>query len=319
MDTDFSKLARRRSWLQRVAWACAALMLATITLSAFMRLSQAGLGCSDWPACYAQGLRAAQAGVGLTSTEGVALARLAHRIVASLTLVLIVVMVMSALMTKPALKRPGAYAAALLGVAVALAVLGIASPGARLPIVAIGNLLGGFVMLALCARMAASAQPPRLSGALPEARLGAWGLVALALLCAQLAGGALVSASYTALSCNGLADCTRAAAASGWNWQALSPWREPEFAIGPLPIHREAALTLWLHLVGAIVVLPLLALAAVAAWRGGRRRGGATLLVLLAAQAALGPTMVAQGLPLVGVLLHNLLAALLLATLARLV
>lgn len=319
MDTDLSKLARRRLWLHRMAWACAALMLATITLSAYMRLSQAGLGCIDWPACYAQGLRATQAGVGLTSTDGVALARLAHRVVASATLVLVVVMVMSALMTKPVLERPGAYAAALLGVAVALALLGIATPGARLPIVAIGNLLGGFAMLALCVRMAASARPPPPSGAMPEAQLGASGIAVLALLCAQLGGGALVSASYAALSCSGLPDCTRAAAASGWDWQALSPWREPVFASGALPIHREAALALWLHLVGAIVVLPLLVWAGLAAWRRGRRCGGAALLVLLAAQAVLGLTIVAQAMPLAGVLLHNLLGALLLATLARLV
>lgn len=319
MDANLSKLERRRWWLRRMAWATAALMLATITLSAYMRLSQAGLGCSGWPACYAQGLRAAQAGAALASTDGVALARLAHRIVASATLLLVIVMVMSTLSTKPVLKRPGAYALALLGVAVALAVLGIATPGARRPIVAIGNLLGGFVMLALCGRLVASARPAPSSSTAPEARLGAWGLAALALLSAQLAGGALVSASYAALSCSGLADCTRAAAASGWDWQALNPWREPVFALGALPIHREAAFALWLHLAGAIVVLPLLAWAGLAAWRRGRRRAGTALLVLLAAQAALGPALVAHGLPLPGVLLHNLLAALLLATLARLV
>lgn len=319
MDSTSSNLERRRLWLRRMAWTSTALMLATITLSAYMRLWKAGLGCGDWPACYAQGLRAAQAGAILASGDGVALARLAHRIVASVTLVLVIVMVMSALATKPALKRAGAYAVALLGVAVALAVLGIATPGARLPIVAIGNLLGGFVMLALCVRLAASVRPPASSSTTPGTPLGAWGIAALTLLCAQLAGGALVSASYAALSCSGLADCTRAAAASGWNWLALSPWREPVVVIGTLPIHREAALALWLHLIGAIVVLPLLVWAGLAVWRRGRRRGAAALLVLLTAQAALGPTIVALGLPLVGVLLHNLLAALLLAALARLV
>lgn len=319
MDTQAFKLERRRMWLHRMAWAGAALMVATITLSAYMRLSQAGLGCSDWPACYGQGLRMAQAGMPSTSGDGVALARLVHRIVASLTLILVIVMVMSALGTKPVLKRAGAYALALLGVAVALAVLGIATPGARRPIVAIGNLLGGFVMLALCVRLAACARPPPSSREKPAAGLGASGIAALALLCLQLAGGALVSASHAALSCSGLADCTRAAAATGWDWQALNPWREPAFALGALPIHREAALALWSHLVGATVVLPLLAWAGLAAWCRGRQRGAATLWVLLAAQLALGPTIVALGLPLAGVLLHNLLGALLLATLARLV
>jgi cytochrome c oxidase assembly protein subunit 15 len=310
---------RRLRLLRVMALICAALMLVTISLSAYMRLSQAGLGCSDWPACYAQGLRAAQSGKALASTEGVALARLAHRAVASVTLVLVIVMVMTALASKPPLKRQGAYAAALLGVAAALAALGIATPGARLPIVAIGNLLGGFVMLALCVRLAASTRRMPPARAANEPRLGAWGIAALVLLCLQLAGGALVSASYAALSCSGLTDCTRAAAASGWDWQALSPWREPVFAPTPLPIHRESGLALWLHHIGAIVVVPLLAWAGWVGWRRGRRLGASTLLALLAAQAALGSMIVAYGMPLAGVLLHNLLAALVLATLAVLV
>ena len=53
---------RRWLLLRRMAWLCTVLMLATISLSAFMRLSQAGLGCADWPACYAQNLRAVQQG-----------------------------------------------------------------------------------------------------------------------------------------------------------------------------------------------------------------------------------------------------------------
>ena len=63
---------------------------------------------------------------------------------------------------------------------------------------------------------------------------------------------------------------------------------------------------------------PGAALLGLAAWRRGRRRGAALLWLLLAAQIALGLLNVAAGLPLAGVLLHNLLAALLLATLARL-
>jgi cytochrome c oxidase assembly protein subunit 15 len=293
---------RRLRLLQRMVWLCAALMLATIALSAFMRLSQAGLGCADWPACYAQ------QGANAAAGHGVAAARLAHRIVASATLILVIVMVMTTLMTQPVLKRPGALALVLLLLALGLALLGIVTPGARLPAVAMGNLLGGFVMLALCARLAASAGP---QGAPPG--LGLWAIAGLALLCAQLAGGALVSASYAALSCADLADCTRAAAATGWDWHALNPWREPGTEA------RGSALALWLHRVGAAVVLPVLALLGLAAWRRGRRGGGASLLLLAALQGALGLLIVAAGLPLVAVLLHNLVAALLLATLVRLI
>jgi len=55
------------------------------------------------------------------------------------------------------------------------------------------------------------------------------------------------------------------------------------------------------------------------AWRRGRRRGGAALLALTLAQPAVGLLMAGAGLPLVPALLHNLLAAMLLATLVRLI
>ncbi len=307
---------RRLPLLRRMAWMCTVLMLATISLSAFMRLSQAGLGCADWPACYGQSLRAVQQGEPAPAGHGVAAARLAHRVVASLTLILVIMMAMTTLATKPVLRRAGTLSLALLLLALALAGLGIATPGARLPAVAMGNLLGGFVMLALCWRLAVSARPP--SDAAP-ARLGAWAVAGLALLCGQLAGGALVSASYAALSCTELAECTRAVAASGWDWSVLNPWREPVVESTTLPVNPGSAVALWLHRIGAIFVLPVLGLLGLAAWRRGRRRSGAALLMLAVVQGALGLLIVASGLPLAAVLLHNLVAALLLATLVRLV
>jgi cytochrome c oxidase assembly protein subunit 15 len=141
----------------------------------------------------------------------------------------------------------------------------------------------------------------------------------MALLCGQLAGGALVSASYAALSCSDLADCTRAAAAAGWDWSVLNPWREPVVEVTALPVNAGSAFALWLHRIGAIVVLPVLALLGLAAWRRGRRRGGSALLLLAAVQGVLGLLMVTGGLPLAAVLAHNLVAALMLATLARLI
>lgn len=301
--------------LRRLAWLCTALMLATITLSAFMRLSQAGLGCTGWPACYGHNLHDAWQGEQAEPGSAVFAARIAHRIVASLTLLLVTLMAMATLATRPLLRRAGALSLGLTLLALALAALGIATPGARLPAVAMGNLLGGFVMLALCWRLVATAQPRA-----PAAGLGGWAVATLLLLFGQLAGGALVSASYAALSCGSLADCSRAAAAAGWDWQALDPWREPRWAAAAaLPINPGAALALLAHRAGAALLLPVLVLTGVAAWRRGRRHAGAALAVLAVVQGATGLLIVATGLPLAGVLLHNLVAALLLATVVRLI
>lgn len=315
MSEPFHRGART---LRRLALVCVALLLATISLSAYMRLSQAGIGCAAGPACYGAQLQELRLGMQAHARHdtGVELARLLHRVVASLALVLVVAMVVLARSARPAIRGSRGLTNALLALALALAVLGVATPGARLPAVAMGNLLGGFAMLALCWRLVGRT---RADAAQPPAALGAWGVAALALLVAQLAGGALVSASYAALSCTDLADCQRNAQASGWDWRVLNPWHEPVFDPSLPPVNPAGALAQWLHRLGAIVMAPVLALLAATAWQRGRRQAGAALLALTLLQVALGLAMVAVGLPLALVLLHNLVGALLLATLVRLV
>lgn len=299
-----------------MALLCVALMLATICLSAFMRLSQAGVGCADWPACYGQNLRSAQQS-GTAQEQGghaVAAARVVHRLVASVALILVITMVLTTLLSRPILPREGALSFALLVLALSLAVLGIVTPGARVPAVAMGNLLGGFLMLALCWRLAWTT-----GAAEAGSSLGAWGVAGLALLAGQITLGALVSASYGALACTDWADCSRAAAAAGWDWSSLNPWREPVLAGTASTIPAPAALAGLLHRVGAVLLVPVLVLLGIAAWRRGHRRAGAALVALTLAQGALGALLVAAGLPLLLVLLHNLLAALTSAVMVRLV
>ena len=39
-------------WYRRCLWVGAALCLVVVVLGAYVRLSDAGLGCPDWPGCY---------------------------------------------------------------------------------------------------------------------------------------------------------------------------------------------------------------------------------------------------------------------------
>ena len=303
---------RRDIFLRRAAVLCGVLVLAITSLSAFIRLSNAGLGCSDWPGCYGQALREAQRGEPANIGDGhaVAAARLAHRVVATAALLLVVTMVMACFATSPILRSQGRSALALLGLALFLAVLGRWSSGARVPAVAMGNLLGGFAMLALCARMAgegpSSPQRPRL---------GAWAWVGAALLLCQIALGGLVSAGYAGLSCPSLTGCDLSGTAGVW--ETLNPWREPRFDT-TLPVNPAGALAHALHRAGALVTLLVLLPLGVLAMQRGRRRAGAVLLALLVLQLALGVLMVVHALPLPLALAHNLVAALSLAVVARL-
>ncbi|MBI3368576.1 MAG: COX15/CtaA family protein [Burkholderiales bacterium] len=297
-----------------MAWLCAVLVLVITSLSAYLRLSKLGLGCTPWPQCYGQALRDAQRGVAVKPDDATAtaVARAAHRVAAVLALLLVLVMVMTALGSRPLLWREGGYALALLGLALFLAVLGRWTANARVPAVTLGNLLAGFAMFALSCRLAQTAWPAH-GAARPRSLLNAWAALGLLLLLLQVALGGLVSAGHAGLSCPSLgAGCDGAV----WSWQALDPLREPQLdAVQPGHV-AGAAMQLAHRAVAVLCALVLLPLG-VLAWRAGRR-AGKVLLVLLIGQAALGAMLVLGGLPLAAALLHNMLAAALLAALLAL-
>ena len=302
------------SALRRIALVCALLVLGIAAVSAFLRLSKVGLGCQPWPACYGQELRALQRGEPLddAAVQGIAVARLAHRLLASTALVLVIVLAMGALTRKPVQRGEAALALGLLAVALFLAGLGWFTAGSRLPAVALGNLLGGFTMLALSWRLAAPVAP-----AAPAA---GWAVAALAATVVQVTLGGLLSASHATFSCSGIGQCLQQAALDGWRWQLLDPWREPLFeAASALPANPQGALVNLLHRAWALGVAAAVLPAAWLSWRHGRRRTAAALLLLLVLQFALGTWLAGSGATVATALAHNLLAALMVAALARLV
>ncbi len=298
--------ARRLAFVRRLALLCAVLVLAITSLSAFIRLSKAGLSCADGPSCYGQAQRELQRGQTATAGEDAAsaAARLEHRLVASTALLLVITMVAVCLTARPLPWREGRVALVLLALALFLAVLGRWSGNARVPAVTMGNLLGGFAMLALCSRLA------RRGNGCVAPWLRAWAGLGVFLLVVQVALGGLLSASYAATSCSGLIECM--AASADVPWSALDPWREPVLASTP-PINPSGALAQTVHRISGLAVVLVVLPLGVAALRGGRRGQGMLLLTLLAAEFALGLRM-AGGSSLVLALAHNLLAALLLAT-----
>jgi cytochrome c oxidase assembly protein subunit 15 len=144
----------------------------------------------------------------------------------------------------------------------------------------------------------------------------AFAIAVALLLLGQIVTGAFVSASRAGLACTDVRECLDQVSAGGWDWAALNPWREPGFAAGTP--HAEGALAQLLHRLGSLIVAPAVAgLAMIALWRG-RRREACLLWALLALEVALGLAVGSTGLPLVPVLLHNLVSALLLAVTLRL-
>jgi cytochrome c oxidase assembly protein subunit 15 len=314
-----SDAVRRRGILRRLAGLCAAILLVVTTVSAYIRLSGAGLGCEDWPRCYGQATahseRAAAA-----DPAGTVVARLLHRVAAVIVLILVVVIAYVCIEARTALRVETRIAFALIALVLFLTVLGRWTTGARLPAVALGNLLGGFGMLALLwwLRLRAGAFGSSLRFR-QDAGTNGWARVGIFVLLVQITLGGQVSASYSALACVTLPDCQGAWWPPGGTADAFNPWREPSAPAALAGASAEAALHM-AHRAFALLAATVSIGAALRGIRaGGRHRSaGILLLGLVVAQVALGAAAVAGGLPLLLVVAHNVVAALLLLTLVTL-
>jgi heme a synthase len=183
------EIEARRRLVRRVALACAVLVFAVTSLSAFVRLSNtAAATAAAAPGAAeiaATGPVAADPALAVVESEAVLMARGAHRLAASTTLLVVIALIALSLGPRPYLRREGLLSLGMFALVVFLAVLGRWSSGAVGPAVTLGNLLGGFFLFALCWRLAWP-EPPAAAGQLRPLAL----LTAL-VLSAQVALGAL--------------------------------------------------------------------------------------------------------------------------------
>jgi len=288
------------------ALAAAAVVLAfiVVVMGAYVRLSDAGLGCPDWPFCYGQPLPAE-----IADRDALAKAwkEMGHRYLAGTLGVLIVLLVIGAWRRR----RDAALATAIVLLVVLQATLGKWTVTMLLkPAIVTAHLLGGMTTLALLAWLALAQWPHRPAPELRALRTPA--ASALAALAVQIALGGWVSANYAALACPDLPLCRGQAMDFGNAFHVVRELgRTGEGELLPL-----AALTAihWTHRVFALVALAAVLTAAVRAWRLARPLA---ILVgaLVLAQFALGVANVAAGLPLALAAAHNAGAALVLIAL----
>jgi heme a synthase len=290
-DRHLEPTASDRASVQRLLRVLAttgtALMLIVIVSSAYLRLTQAGLSCADWPACYGRVDPEASA------TIGVRIARLAHRVAASAVGIVLLAGLLIGASQRPWLKRQVGLAGGALAIALGLAALGSrfqpASGETPPPAVMLANFAGGFALLALLWLLRLTTLPP-LFGKVPS-WLKAIAAVALLAAIGQIVLGALVSVNFAALACPAFPECGG------------------DGSIG--------AVLQSTHRVGALVVVVLGATLAVSLLRrgGAARSLGTVIAALLVVQPAVGAAMVLTRFPLLLGLAHNAGAALLLVAL----
>lgn len=290
--------------LRRTAWICSFLVLCIVGISAAIRLSNAGLGCEPWPQCYGQALASSH-------SFGIELLRVLHRVSAVVLLPLLLMLIMGGFTPRPERWPQRWNAVAAVAVALFLAVLGRWTSGAKLPAIALGNLLGGFVLLALCVRMALMGSAAWVAPALAP-RISRWRVLAFVLVLLQVALGGLLSSSLSGLACAGPAACTLA---GDIPWHALDPWRVPATDAAAWPHHPEGVLLHLLHRSMALCAVGATIVTGILLRRNGWPRTGAWLIGLVVLELVLAALLVLQGLPLAAAVAHNLTAALLLALL----
>jgi cytochrome c oxidase assembly protein subunit 15 len=302
---------RLRVLFARAAVAAAALTFIVVVASAFMRHTQVGLACADWPACYGR----IDSGAAADATTGVRIVRVAHRIAATAVLALVLGLALIAWTQRPPWKKEGALATASLALVAGLAILGVATPGARLPAVTLGNLLGGFLLLALLAAAAAAARGERAGTHHDGAALAALALAVLALTLVQATLGGSIGAQYALTSCTTLARCPGFPFDEFRATAALDPFRPLTVVDGRVVAPADAGALVVIHRTLAIVVVVA---ALVLAWRlrAGSRRLAATLAVVAVAAAFAGLGALAFAPSLALTVVHNACSALLVATLA---
>ena len=276
----------------------AILVLVITTISAYLRLSQYGLGCTGWPACYGTN---AVGELLLSESSPLFWARAIHRVtatVAGLLFVAIAVFWWNGWRSNS--DRMLSFAP--LAIAAFLAWLGRYTPSS-LPAVTMGNLLGGMAALAVLwwLRTATVAQPARLA---PRAAA-----IGLGLMFVQLAIGGLTSARFAAAACPAFPEC--GVWGGVFDIAGLNPFADiaqKDLGEGTRQVLRM------LHRTFGIAVAVYLV------WLGARlRKPGLPLLCLAAAQVLVGVAMVSFEMPLAIAVAHNLIAGLTIMELVNLV
>lgn len=315
----------KRKQIKHLTLFAAVLALAVIVMGAYTRLTDAGLGCPDWPGCYGhlympksvdQVQAAEQAFPERPFEAHKARNEMVHRYIAgTLGLVILVIFLLS--WRNRQFQTPLKLPLLLVLLVIFQGALGMWTVTLNLlPVIVMGHLLGGFGVICclflLYLRLAGLRIP---GGDIQVKGFAKFTAIGIAILVIQIALGGWTSANYASLACTELPICEG-------NWPArldfsgafsIPEAENYEFGVHPY----EARMTMHvLHRFGAILVFLYLCWLAVAIYRQAAsnmvKQLSIVMVLALGVQVMLGVSNVVFSLPVSVAVLHNAVAACLL-------
>lgn len=312
----------------RLSQTALALAMLVVVLGAYVRLSDAGLGCPDWPGCYGQLIGVPEAVDEVTAANQAfperpveaakAWKEMLHRYLAGALGLIILVLAILAIKNRKDQGQQVFLPILLLFLVIGQALLGMWTVTLLLkPAVVTAHLLGGFLTLSGLLLLVL-----RQSNWFDEVQvnhrfsLRLWATIGMLVLFAQITLGAWTSTNYAALACTDFPAC------QGQYWpesnfdEAFKVWRGlgTNYEYGVLEASERRTIHLTHRLGAAVTVLILFDLLLVM-WLSSSRKMWLLSLVLAVAlllQVSIGIAIVLHKLPLPLAVAHNGGAALLL-------
>ena len=298
--------------------------LLVVSVGAYTRLADAGLGCPDWPGCYgfltvpdeATEISTAEARYPEAPVEfAKAWWEMGHRYIAGALLLLVASILFMAYRAREEEDTPLKLAAVLMFVILWQAAFGAWTVTLKLwPKVVTGHLIGGFTTLSLMWLLfLRQGGLSDMVSALPRPNWLA--KIAFVAVVVQIILGGWVSSNYAALACYDFPSCDGTYTPNidlqqGFNiFQSVGP-----NYLGGLMTNEARMAIHWVHRIGAIVVLLVVGGLVIQTVKQAAVIGY-VLLAVLVTQITLGILNVVWVLPLLNATAHNTVGALLLLVL----
>ena len=324
---------RSQIWMRRLTVLALLMAAGVIILGAWTRLSDAGLGCPDWPGCYGHlDVRKAISHVneqneiapGALREAHKTVPEMVHRYFASALGLMILIIAALGVANRKRVKQPVKLPLFLAALVIFQGILGMWTVTMGLqPTIVMLHLLGGFTTFTLLALLAARLYRwPSFLNDCDVRSMKPLASITLAALVLQIALGGWTTANYAAVVCTELPVCE-----DGWtdhlNFEdAFVFWGhehdKPDYEFGVL--QNDARTTIHvMHRFGALLVTVLGLLLVGRILLRARsvffRNFALTILGLLTVQIGLGISNVVFAVPLAVAVAHNFGAVVLLVSL----